>query len=103
MVILFIALAGCESGSVGCTEIGCSGQLVLHVIAEGAPVAAFAGSVTVGTTTWAIDCGGSGGDAATSCGDGDGAVRITLLNDEGGGTVTYDLVATATPDTSGSG
>lgn len=105
--MILLLLAACDTDGPDCTLIGCSSQLVLHVEQGGEPVPAFSGEVTVGGTTFAVDCTGAPDvGAGVTCQD--GLVSVDLGNVEGGGEVTWSFSTpvsddTAAPHASGSG
>lgn len=84
-----------------CTLIGCVSELILDVTADGAPVRILSGSVTVGGTTYAVQCDGTdatGSDAAVQCPE-VGQILIMLPDGAGGGEVEYALTGLDGADT----
>lgn len=96
--MLLLLLAACETPTV-CTKIGCESTLAIRVVTEDEQmVAGLVGTITVGDTTYDVDCTGTSSpevrcddDAirvSVTEGDVDSEVSISLFRDDGYGAET---------------
>lgn len=86
-----VSLAGCPPQPITgvCTEIGCSGQVAITVVdSNDDPVSEMAGTITMGDSTWMVDCAGTS-DPGVSCSG--GTITLELPQDVGNEDVTLDL------------